>query len=395
VPSELQRIADTLGRRLSRAVAIDNPCLRLLVYSPHFGPVDDVRLACLLHREAPREVTNWVLAQGIADATGPVRLPPKPEISLQSRVSIPIRCHGVLLGYLWLIDADNTLTDEDLVLARSAADAAGAELYRERLSDELNRDCERELLRDLLSDAMGVRSQAADELIERNLFVPATETVVLAVQPVFADGTGPDEGLLLSMDLALDQLRRRLSPRHTLHLMRPDHGVFVAAVKDPVLQSGNLMGLGESLYEILEQNILSVNPVSIFVGIGGVHRLSDLVLSYREARRAVHIAQIEHRFGRVVAWDALGIYRLLSQFPVEQLVPEALHPGLLDLFRSDEAAVLIPTLERYLDCGCNAQESARDLSLHRASLYYRLHKIEEIAGVDLHSGEDRLVSIWA
>ena len=48
------------------------------------------------------------------------------------------------------------------------------------------------------------------------------------------------------------------------------------------------------------------------------------------------------------------------------------------------------TLEVYLDHACDAKLSAEALFLHRASLYYRLQRIEQIAGVNLKSGADRL-----
>ncbi|MBN9622586.1 MAG: helix-turn-helix domain-containing protein, partial [Actinobacteria bacterium] len=64
-----------------------------------------------------------------------------------------------------------------------------------------------------------------------------------------------------------------------------------------------------------------------------------------------------------------------------------------------EALSLIETLERYLDLGGDARAAAEQLFIHRSSLYGRLHRIEEVAGVDLHSGEDRLelhlgVRLW-
>jgi DNA-binding PucR family transcriptional regulator len=37
-------------------------------------------------------------------------------------------------------------------------------------------------------------------------------------------------------------------------------------------------------------------------------------------------------------------------------------------------------------------EAAEQLALHRASLYYRLKKIEDIVGIDLRSGDDRLAA---
>ncbi|MEO3876485.1 helix-turn-helix domain-containing protein [Nonomuraea sp. B12E4] len=38
----------------------------------------------------------------------------------------------------------------------------------------------------------------------------------------------------------------------------------------------------------------------------------------------------------------------------------------------------------------DVKRTAASLCIHRASLYYRLRRIEEIASVDLSSGDDRL-----
>jgi DNA-binding PucR family transcriptional regulator len=44
---------------------------------------------------------------------------------------------------------------------------------------------------------------------------------------------------------------------------------------------------------------------------------------------------------------------------------------------------LLSTLERYLDSGCNALKTARQHHLHRNTLGHRLHKVEQICGIDL------------
>ncbi len=52
---------------------------------------------------------------------------------------------------------------------------------------------------------------------------------------------------------------------------------------------------------------------------------------------------------------------------------------------------LVHTLETYLDHAGDVKATAAALWLHRTSLYYRLRRIEELAGVDLNRGEDRLL----
>lgn len=57
----------------------------------------------------------------------------------------------------------------------------------------------------------------------------------------------------------------------------------------------------------------------------------------------------------------------------------------------DEAShVLLSTLETYLDLAGNAHATAERLRLHRTTLYYRLQRVEQLAGTDLRDGGERL-----
>jgi DNA-binding PucR family transcriptional regulator len=53
-------------------------------------------------------------------------------------------------------------------------------------------------------------------------------------------------------------------------------------------------------------------------------------------------------------------------------------------------AHLLHTLETYLDLAGSVVATARALCLHRTSLYYRLQRVEELAGTDLKDGGERL-----
>lgn len=66
------------------------------------------------------------------------------------------------------------------------------------------------------------------------------------------------------------------------------------------------------------------------------------------------------------------------------------HPGLEALLDLPEAASLLRTLETYLELAGSAQATAEALHLHRTSLYYRLQRVELLAGTDLKDGTERL-----
>jgi DNA-binding PucR family transcriptional regulator len=65
----------------------------------------------------------------------------------------------------------------------------------------------------------------------------------------------------------------------------------------------------------------------------------------------------------------------------------AVHPGLVRLLRTDGGQVLVET---YLDLAGNAHATAERLQLHRTTLYYRLQRVEQLAGTNLKDGNERL-----
>src|SRR6188472_517629 len=161
---EVQALVEQLSAQLDRSVLVDDASLRLLAYSPTLGSDDEVRKTAILTRETPRVIRDLHFAQGIANAVQPVRTAPRPDIGLESRVCVPIRCQGTLFGYLWLIDADESLSESDCQAAERCAADIGTAMYRRDELEKPQRELEVRLLESLLGDDPAQREVAAHEL---------------------------------------------------------------------------------------------------------------------------------------------------------------------------------------------------------------------------------------
>ena len=62
------------------------------------------------------------------------------------------------------------------------------------------------------------------------------------------------------------------------------------------------------------------------------------------------------------------------------------------LLADPAASTLLLTLSTFLDCAGEAQRTAAQLRIHRTTLYYRLSRIEQISGLSLRDGRDRLLA---
>ncbi|WP_037888721.1 PucR family transcriptional regulator, partial [Streptomyces sp. Tu 6176] len=90
--------------------------------------------------------------------------------------------------------------------------------------------------------------------------------------------------------------------------------------------------------------------------------------------------------GPVAQWARIGPYRLLTS-----LTGEAAHDAAVAPLLSPAHQELARTAEVYLDCAGQAGRTAAELGVHRQTLYYRLSRVEQLTGLDLDDGEDRLL----
>ena len=102
---EIQEIVDDLAEDLDRAVVVEDEHHALIAHSPHRRQVDAIRERSVFMRQTPAEMIEWVATQGLRESEGPLRLPANPALGAESRICVPLRADGVLIGILAVLDA--------------------------------------------------------------------------------------------------------------------------------------------------------------------------------------------------------------------------------------------------------------------------------------------------
>lgn len=392
---ELQRLVDHLGGRLKRSVAIDDPHIRLLAYTAHTGQVDDARIESIMQRSVPVDLIEYIKKQGAAQAEDLFTVQARSEIGLTiDRIGMPIRYDGSLLGYLWLVGSDGPVSDQDADAIREAATRAALILHGEHLASGIALSRGRELLRDLVSSDAQLRAEAADALIEEE-FIVAGPVTALVVTLTHEQGEPLDQRGRHALDIAVDHGRRRLPPGHAVTLNRPDHSlllaVWPATRAAPIEKSTS--ELADAVHERLTAEVGAPPAPMCWIGLGRSEKgLADAHSSYTQARRAADVARITGALGSTVSYAQLGVYALLAKLAPEELA-EGIHPGIRQLIGpGSNHWDLGETLQAYLDNAGEVQRTADQLHIHRATLYYRLRRVEEFTGLDLAQGDDRLAA---
>lgn len=373
MPAHLESVHDLLddvAAVVGAPALLEDPHHLVVAYSRHDDPGEPVRAATILGRRAAPPVATWLAGQGIAEATGPVRLPANPELGMRPRVCLPLRAGDRLLGYLWFIDEDGDMSAFDLERATGTARALVGLLRDAEDLPELARvGAVQALLRGELADDAEVR-RLLDTRLEHG-----GSLRVLALRPCTSR---PSARMLRRL---LGVLSDRLAEHAPVAAVVEDLGAMVVA--EP---PGD-----EEVTQECRAVLGSGDPV--VVGLSDpVREVLSLPLAWDEARDAARCAQLWPRTGPVVDWPRAGLYRLVPDLARQDGPTGELVRRLQVVAGDPDREHLTRTAETYLDLAAHVQEAAQALVLHRTTLYHRLQRFADVSGLDLRRGENRALA---
>ncbi|OCC12979.1 Carbohydrate diacid regulator [Streptomyces sp. PTY087I2] len=372
VTGDYQELVDEISSLLDAPATLENRDFGLVAFGAHDSDddsaMDPVRTRSILTRRSTPAVRAWFEGFGITRATGPVRIPAAPEAGVfRDRLCLPVRHRGVVLGYVWLLDTDPGPTDEQLAAAMEVTVRIGALLADEaRAGADLSRE-----FGAVLTAGPGRQHDTAVAALGEALGRDAEGLHTVVCVAPWADDTPSVRGVASAAALATVPAPGAAGPLSLAALVRlrsPDR-------LDPALSAADRLRAG-------------ADPAATG-GIATPRRgLDQLTVSWREATAAARSARAEPRLGPVARWSAIGPYRLLTALPGTGTDPgdPAVASLLTPLHRE-----LAHTAEVFLDCAGQASRTAAALGIHRQTLYYRLSRIQQITGLDLNDGEDRLL----
>ena len=370
---QIQALADGLATRLGRAVLIDDRELRLVAASADFGDADPARVWSLLHRKTRPED---VQLEQIARLTGPGYVPANPVLELWQRLCVPVRCRGLLLGFLWITDRFGDLTPEQVAEAARTAAEIGVLLHGRLRAGDRDRERIQELVEQLLSQDAATRSEARDEAVDRGLLDDGVPAAVVLIRH-----SPREEQRSAAFGADVERFFARQSGIRALTAAWPRRATVI--VTGRAAQQSEWLGrsvralLGE-LGQAGSWRVAAGGPVAGLAELPAAKRQADIALSTVGD-------------GGAACWAELSADALLAQFPHQAWADVLLPDGAARLLADPAAATLLPTLGTFLDCAGDVQRAAAELRVHRATLYNRLSRVEQISGLNLRDGRDRLL----
>ena len=334
----------------------------------------------------------------------PLRVPPMHDFGVDaSCVLAPVAVGEAIFGYLAILAEGEAGggDDLDLQIVQHAATVYALSMMRERMAVEVSRQLKDELFEGLLSGRTS-DEQVARERAVRLGYRPelAYRVALLRVDAVDSSETSGQRRRLLERVAAFCV---RGGP-DVLATVREDELALVIPDEADTARFGQSAAASELTHSVaaselaqsaLEEAALLLPGVAVTAGSGGVcSSASAIARSYAQARRALDTARRFGRTGEVVAFEDLGVYRLLFHVSDASELRGFTEQVLGPLIEYDQrhASDFVRTLDAFLSNNGNVQATARDLSLHVNSVTYRLQRIQAIAGIDLEESEDRLLA---
>ncbi|MGE0217903.1 PucR family transcriptional regulator [Mycolicibacterium sp.] len=350
----VQELVAAIGEQLPTSVMLVDRDLKVLAYSTQAENADECRVRAILSRACSPETRTWFRQGGYSRATKPFQLGPIPALGSGARWCMPtLSPNGEVNGYLFL--APDPGVDIDLL------DPAVASRYSDSIGSEL-------------AVAEHHRSVAALSL-QRLIKGHNEDWHSVAEDLRRAGAVDPDEPLL-TLAVTTSSVAQYRPDIHAI-----GNGGYTLVVTNTSLDSARQ---GVALARDLTRR---GGAVGIGTAIPGLSEVAGLRASARRAQLSLCVAEVDDKHAPIAEWARLGLYRLALQ-------PEVLR----DVVAADSAQRLLdhrnPDLWQtalcFLDKAGDVSATASLLQVHRQTLYYRLSRINEIAGIDLSDGDDRL-----
>lgn len=145
-------------------------------------------------------------------------------------------------------------------------------------------------------------------------------------------------------------------------------------------------GIATTLVDMI--NVEAMSRVRVFYG-NAAKELKDVTKAYTEAKMALEVGKIFYAEKTVVAYNMLGIGRLIYQLPLpicDMFLNEVFSGSMPE--EIDEETLM--TINTFFEKNLNLSETARQLYIHRNTLAYRLEKVEKATGLDIRTFDDAM-----
>jgi DNA-binding PucR family transcriptional regulator len=384
----LEEFADLISQVLMCPITIEDANHRLLAYSTHDERTDPARISTIIGRRVPEKVINQLWKEGTIPALlktkEPIRVESMNDIGLGTRVAISIWKQEEVLGFIWALEIDKSLTEQDLLLLKKAADAAKNKLLQQQTRKNKKEERSQEFFWGLLTGHL----KAKEEIIAHFHTLQITPVVSFAVlvfqfQENITTIEEQNISYLLKISQRLKIILYTIDCNQLILLVSADN------ITNPLIE---IEQFAKTFVWKMSDRFKIKEIIPVF---------SSVYNDYQKIRKAYQetltVLSIKEKFPleteHIYHYQKLGIYQFFVLLLEKRQEEEYENYSLKKLHEYDQKhnSNLVETLEVFLNKDNNINDAAKELNVHANTLNYRIRRITEIGEVDFKDPNQKML----
>lgn len=376
----LEEFADRISEVLNCPITIEDANHRLLAYSTHDERTDQARIATIIGRRVPEKVINNLWKEGIIpkllETNEPVRVKNINEIGLGDRIAISIWKNEEVLGFIWAVEIEKALGDEEVELLKKAANVLKNKLLQLQIRKYKREERSQEFFWKLLTGHIKSRQEISEAFYEAQITAPSTFSIAIFR---FQEDITPEAERQISY--MLKTMHRLKIVLYTIDCNDLILLLSLDAVENPLDEQRDFVDYFRgNMYERFDVTQIKASCSSIYSSHDHIEK------SYKEALNVLDMkSKFPEETKEIINYQELGIYQFLDVILEKRAHDQFENHSLKKLTDYDlrHNSNLVETLEVFLNNDNNINEAAKELNVHMNTLSYRLKRISEIGDINL------------
>ncbi|MDD1514578.1 PucR family transcriptional regulator [Priestia megaterium] len=376
----LEEFADRISEVLNCPITIEDANHRLLAYSTHDERTDQARIATIIGRRVPEKVINNLWKEGIIpkllETNEPVRVKNINEIGLGDRIAISIWKNEEVLGFIWAVEIEKALGNEEVELLKKAANVLKNKLLQLQIRKYKREERSQEFFWKLLTGHIKSRQEISEAFYEAQITAPSTFSIAIFR---FQEDITPEAERQISY--MLKTMHRLKIVLYTIDCNDLILLLSLDAVENPLDEQRDFVDYFRgNMYERFDVTQIKASCSSIYSSHDHIEK------SYKEALNVLDMkSKFPEETKEIINYQELGIYQFLDVILEKRVQDQFENHSLKKLTDYDlrHNSNLVETLEVFLNNDNNINEAAKELNVHMNTLSYRLKRISEIGDINL------------
>lgn len=379
--SDLNEVVDVISNGLKKPVIMESDHFFLLAYNSYYvNHFDYANQQTIFSKKCPLNIFERFVETGIIDQLKtnekPFRVEKMSEIGLNRRVVVNAKYKDTIMGYIWVQEIDDPLTEEELDFLYEVSFHVGKLIYKKNKLKQKKAEEVENFFRKVINHEFMSEKELKWEATELDIVLPSIFSVMV-VNAIHADEELIEElkGTIRSYLNLKDNTSHVLVYRTNIVIIVGCYSLKYSPVTAALQIVDNLL-----------TNFDAKRYSNIYIGIGNEYQhILSMHRSYKEALEVISIAEdLGTQENLPYEYNKIGALRYLDVIQEKNAKTNYTNKNIQILQAKDRESQteLVKTLEYYLVNNCKLKPTAEQMFIHPNTLNYRMKQITELTTID-------------